>query len=172
MSIIDISHLDKTKSTNDFCFELIKKGISFNGIIISDYQSKGRGRYGKKWISKKGNVFCSIYKIAKNHKDILKAQFSSLEVVKAYFIKLGIKKNEIKIKMPNDILIKNKKISGILVESIKFKKKLFLIVGIGLNLVSSPRTKEYKTTFLNNLIRSKIDKMHFVNYIKKNINKF
>jgi BirA family biotin operon repressor/biotin-[acetyl-CoA-carboxylase] ligase len=140
----EISYLDKIKSTNDFCFDLIKKSISSNGIVFSDHQTKGRGRYGKKWISKKGNVFCSIYKIAKNHKDILKE--------------------------PNDILIKNKKISGILIESIKFKKKLFLVVGIGINIVSSPKIKDYRTTFLNRFLKNKVQKIHFVNFLKKNIN--
>ena len=171
MKNFQISYLDKIKSTNDFCFDLIKKSISSNGIVFSDHQTKGRGRYGKKWISKKGNVFCSIYKIAKNHEAILKAQYSSLQIIKNYFLKLGLKKNDIKIKEPNDILIKNKKISGILIESIKFKKKLFLVVGIGINIVSSPKIKDYRTTFLNRFLKNKVQKIHFVNFLKKNINK-
>ncbi len=171
LSIINIFYLDKTKSTNDFCFELLKQDLSRSGIVICDHQSKGRGRYGRKWISRKGNIFCSVYKQVKNHKAIIEAQFSSLEIVKNYLIKLGIKKNIIKIKEPNDILIKDKKISGILIESFKSNKKLFLVVGIGLNLISSPIKVDYKTTFLNKYLLKKVDKMHFINFLKKNINK-
>ena len=171
MNIINISYLDKIKSTNDFCFQLLKKDISQRGIVISDYQSKGRGRYGKKWISIKGNVFCSVYKQVKNQKAIFKSQFSCLEIVKNYLIKLGIKKDIIKIKEPNDILIKNKKISGILIESIKRNKKLFLVAGIGLNLSSSPKIGFNKTTFLNKHLMTKVNKMDFINFLKKNINK-
>jgi len=55
---------------------------------------------------------------------------------------------DIKIKLPNDILIKKKKICEILQEIITFKKKEFFIVGIGLNTQSSPFIKKYKTTNL------------------------
>ena len=55
----------KIKSTNDQATRMIKKGIE-KGIIIADLQTKGRGQYGKKWISQKGNLFMSVfYKINK-----------------------------------------------------------------------------------------------------------
>jgi len=57
-----------------------------------------------------------------------------------------------------------------LIESIKFKKKLFLVVGIGINIVSSPKIKDYRTTFLNRFLKNKVQKIHFVNFLKKNIN--
>ena len=89
-----------------------------------------------------------------------------------YLKKKGVKKKKIKIKQPNDILIDNKKICGILVESIKYKKNLYLIVGIGLNLISSPKIENYRTTFLNKYVKKKIDKFDFVNFTKKNIKHF
>ena len=87
---------------------LIKKNISDKGIVFSDIQTKGRGRYGNKWISIKGNIFCSLYKKVNNHKDILKYQYKILKIVKNFLIKSGLKENDIQIKEPNDILIKNK----------------------------------------------------------------
>ena len=47
-------------STNDTAIKLIQKGNE-KGIIFSDNQKKGKGRYGKKWISIKGNLFVSIF---------------------------------------------------------------------------------------------------------------
>lgn len=158
-------------STNDFAKDLIYCEISNFGIIISDLQSKGRGKYGNVWISKKGNIFCTIYKEIKNQNCIFQAQFSCLNIVKKYFVNLGINMSYIKIKKPNDILIKNKKICGILIESIKKNNKLFLIAGIGINLISNPKIKKYKTVFLNKFVRKKIQKIDFINYLKKNINK-
>ena len=89
-----------------------------------------------------------------------------------YLKKKGIQKEKIKIKQPNDILIDNKKICGILIESIKYKKNLYLVIGIGLNLISSPKIINYNTTFLNKYVKNKIDKFDFVNFIKKNIKSF
>ena len=58
-------YFKKIKSTNDQATRMIKKGIE-KGIIIADLQTKGRGQYGKKWISQKGNLFMSVfYKINK-----------------------------------------------------------------------------------------------------------
>ena len=48
------------KSTNDTAIRLIKKNIK-QGIVISDVQTNGKGQRGKKWISKKGNLFISIF---------------------------------------------------------------------------------------------------------------
>ena len=65
-------------------------------------------------------------------------------------------KKKIKLKLPNDILINKKKICGILQETIQKNDNKYLIVGIGLNLIKSPKIKEYPTTNLYDLTDSKI----------------
>ena len=56
----------KVNSTNDLAIKKIKTGIA-QGIIVADYQKKGRGQHGKKWLSFKGNLFITIFfKIKKN----------------------------------------------------------------------------------------------------------
>ena len=167
MTLIDISYLNKVESTNDYSINLIKKNISIRGIVVSDTQTNGRGRHGNYWISNKGNVFCSIYKKVKNHKDILNAQFNSLKIIVKFLKKTGVNKKKIKIKQPNDILIDNKKICGILVESTKYKKNLYLIVGIGLNLISSPKIKNYPTTNLNEIANKHIRINEVENSLRK-----
>ena len=104
-------------------------------------------------------------------RDIVKYQYRVLKIVKNFLIKKGLKEQNIQIKDPNDILINDKKICGILVESYKNNKNLFVIAGIGLNLVSSPNLKKYKTTFLNKYLKKKVNKLDFLEFIKKNFNK-
>ena len=58
--------------------------------------------------------------------------------------------------MPNDILIKQRKICGILQETVKKNGDTYLIIGIGLNLVKSPNIKDYPTTNLYELTKRKI----------------
>ena len=96
------------KSTNDIALKLIKKDNIKPSIILSERQTKGRGTMGKKWISKKGNLFLSIFfDMSKKRID-----FKKFAIINAYLLKSILAKkfsNKIKIKWPNDLLFKKKK---------------------------------------------------------------
>ena len=51
----------KVKSTNNTAIRIIKNLNCKYGMVVSDAQSMGRGQYGKKWISYKGNLFVSFF---------------------------------------------------------------------------------------------------------------
>ena len=145
------------KSTNDTALMLIKKDNIKPSIILSERQTKGRGTMGKKWISQKGNLFLSIFfDISKK-----KINFKKFAILNAYLLKSILAKkfsNKIKIKWPNDLLFKKKKICGILQETVKRLNKEFLIVGIGINLIKNPIISNYQTINLNDLVNKKISK--------------
>ena len=75
-------------------------------------------------------------------------------------------KKKVVYKKPNDLLINKKKICGILHETISISEKKFLIVGIGINLVKSPKIKNYPTTNLLELINKNVNKLVFENELK------
>ena len=106
------------KSTNSSAMNLIKKKNYHNGFILATSQKKGRGRYGRKWISKKGNFFSTIFfQIKKNYPTV--EQFTTINsLLNIDVIKNYCGKNKINFKPPNDILVNNKKICGILQEVI------------------------------------------------------
>ena len=56
----------KVKSTNNTALRIIKNSNFKYGMVISDTQTMGRGQYGKKWISHKGNLFVSFFYELKN----------------------------------------------------------------------------------------------------------
>ena len=56
----------KVKSTNDTAIRIIRNSNYKYGMVISDMQTMGRGQYGKKWISHKGNIFVSFFHELKN----------------------------------------------------------------------------------------------------------
>jgi len=163
----------KVNSTNDTALRLIKFGHK-KGAIMTDSQSKGKGQRGNKWISKKGNLFMTVFfKISKNL-SIKNISNLNISIIK----KIIKKKNKYKttIKLPNDILINKKKVCGILQETI-FKDKIrYLLVGIGINIISSPNILDYQTTYLNNYSKKKINKIQLFEEIKlkyeKNMKKF
>ena len=64
----------------------------------------------------------------------------------------------------------NKKVCGILQEIIYFNEIKFLIIGVGINIKSSPTIKEYETTYINKY-NNKINKFKIINFIKNNFEK-
>ena len=153
----------KVKSTNETAIRLIKRGEK-NGIISSDIQTNGKGQRGKKWISKKGNLFLTIFFKINNQLSIKKLTSLNLFILKKIIT------NQIKVKthvkLPNDILIYKKKVCGILQEII-FKNNIkYLIIGIGINIITSPIIENYPTTYLNKYSKKKINKLKLINKIK------
>ena len=155
----------KVNSTNDLAVRKIKSGYT-KGLIVTEYQKKGRGQFGKKWISFKGNLFASIFFEIKKEISIKKMTVINCKIIKKILFKYIKKK--ITIKYPNDLLINKKKFCGILQE-ITFNKDLkFMIVGIGINLIKNPEIKNYQTT--NILIETgiKIKKLKLIKSIESN----
>jgi BirA family transcriptional regulator, biotin operon repressor / biotin---[acetyl-CoA-carboxylase] ligase len=159
------------KSTNDQAIKIIKKNNNQSGIVIAEQQKKGRGQYGKKWTSLKGNLFVSIFfpieKIRFSLKDLTRINCFLIKKLLSNFYK-----GKIMIKNPNDLLINNMKISGILQETILKSDKIFIIVGVGLNLVKSPNIKGYPTTNLLDLTGKKITPYKATLKLKKIYEKF
>ena len=153
----------KVKSTNDTAMRLIKRGIK-NGIISSEIQTKGKGQRGNIWISRKGNLFLTIFFQIDNNLTLKKIININLNILKK--IIKNLIKAKIHIKLPNDILINNKKVCGILQEIVFRNNLKYLIVGIGINLINSPDIKNYPTTYLNKYSKKKINKLKIIKEIK------
>ena len=158
-------------STNDLAIKIIKNTNNKSGIIIAKKQKKGRGQYGRKWTSFKGNLFVSIFfpidKIQLSLKDLTKVNCILVKKLLSEFYK-----GKIFIKKPNDLLINNMKVSGILQETISKSGEKFMIVGIGINLVKSPIIKNYLTTNFLKLTGVKINPIIATLKLKKIYEKF
>ena len=167
---LKIVKFKSVKSTNDEAIKLIRSDMYLLGLVSTDFQTKGRGTMGKKWISKKGNIFISIF---------FKVNFTKFKVenfltINAKIIKKTLKKYTkkiITIKKPNDLLIDNKKICGILQEVIVHKKENFLVTGIGINTKILPSNKHFKCTSLKDNSNKNINNKIIINKIKKNYDK-
>ena len=155
----------KVKSTNDTAIRIIKSSNLKFGMVVSDTQTMGKGQYGKKWISNKGNLFVSFFYELKN----IKQSPSRLTIINCLLIKKLLQnyyKKNIIFKRPNDLLIKKKKISGILQETVSVLDNKFLIVGIGINIKKSPIIRDYPTICLDELTGKIIKKKEVENKLK------
>lgn len=133
--IIEYQILD---STNSEAKRLIEQN-SKNLVIFSESQTKGRGRGGKEWQSEDGSLFFTLVLKPKIQPELypLLAGY----VLHKVFTGLNL---DTKIKWPNDIYVNNKKLSGILTEFHKGQ----ILIGIGINILSSPSLYEKETTSL------------------------
>lgn len=127
-----IMRFDTVTSTNDF-LKQNKENIEHGTLVSSIVQTKGRGRKGQPWISEKGNLYFSfLLSEGVAYKDLSRILFqTSLTLVKV-LEKYDINAN---IKYPNDIIVKGRKIAGILIETSGVKDLEFVTVGVGLNVL-------------------------------------
>ena len=155
----------RVNSTNNVAIKIIKNSNCNFGMIIADTQKKGKGQYGKKWISYKGNLFVSIF----FKFDRIKLSLNQMTKINCLLVKKLLSfycKKKIKIKLPNDLLIDQKKISGILQEIYEKNNTTYMIIGIGINLIKNPTIKNYPTTNLSYFTKLKINRNKLATKLK------
>lgn len=137
----NIIHFETIDSTNDYA-KKVASHESEGTVIISEEQTKGKGRVGRTWYSEsKEGIWMSV--ILKPNMIPQKAPFITLiagaSIAKA-LNNLGV---ETTIKWPNDIIINNKKIAGILTElSAEIEIINYIVLGIGINVKTMEFSQE------------------------------
>ena len=163
----NLDFLQTCSSTNDVAIKKAKEGFPEGSSYLAYLQTNGRGRNDNQWQSLEGNLFLStIFRPVKNknswHQLSIIIGFSIIEIL----IKLGINKNEIELKWPNDVLVLDKKISGILLETFDN----FIVAGVGLNINKNPQNdKKWNTTKLNDHTKNDYTNKFIANMLLKNI---
>jgi BirA family transcriptional regulator, biotin operon repressor / biotin---[acetyl-CoA-carboxylase] ligase len=125
-----------TASTNDIAAEYAAGGKKNNGLaVFSECQTAGRGRRGNQWFSEAGtSIFCSI--LLTNF--AVEAELLTLTAAVAVAETIGrCGRKEAQIKWPNDIVLKGKKVAGVMLESINANS---YVLGIGINCNQNKRS--------------------------------
>ncbi len=177
-----IYYYKRIPSTQQLAIFLAETNINIeNGtVIITDEQYNGKGRGNKKWISPLGGLWLSL--IIKPN--IEAKNINILSIIAAISVCESI--NEIsslesRIKWPNDILIDNKKIAGIIIDSsINANNIEYVVLGIGINLMvdvflinfylSINNMLSHKVTSLAHELKGKcIDRFHLLKHLLEKI---
>jgi len=167
-----IVHYKKVTSTNRLLSKLVQgKNIDRNLVLVADYQTEGKGQRGKKWHSVKNkNLLFSVYISPEDCLVNQKIYFNIITSISiVYTLQKYIKDSKIQIKWPNDILVDNHKISGILIETTVLKekiKKVIIGVGININQVRFPFT-ENNPNSIKKILQKEVDKQAvLMNFLK------
>jgi BirA family biotin operon repressor/biotin-[acetyl-CoA-carboxylase] ligase len=139
-----IRRLAVTASTNDDAKKAARGGEPEGLVVWALRQTDGKGRHGRTWESPEGNLYCSLLlRPACAPKDF--GQYGFVAALALYDVVHEYAPNtSVTLKWPNDVLADGKKISGVLIES----GEGWLIVGMGLNILSHPEGGLYPATSL------------------------
>ena len=131
----DIRVFEQTTSTNDVIEKLARDGVKEGAVVFAESQTQGRGRLGRKWMSpaRKGLWFSVLLR-----PDLRPQQATQLTVAAATALARGIRNEtglQPEIKWPNDLLVRGKKIAGILTElNAELDHVKYIVLGIGVDV--------------------------------------
>ena len=156
-----IYHYSEVHSTNKLAKKIARESIREGVVVLAETQTHGRGRLKRRWASPNGGLWFSM---------ILRPKISPKETVRLTFIMsstvaetiktmFGV---ETKVKWPNDILIGNRKVCGILTEAVTTGDSVeFVVIGVGLNanidLNSFPNNLKETATTLKHELGAEVD---------------
>ena len=138
-------------TTNDEAKGLAVAGAPEGALVWARSQTAGRGRHGRVWVSRPGNLYCSL---------ILRPECRAAEAAQLSFTTAVALGGALAVcasglaparyKWPNDVLIQGRKVAGILLESQPDSAGAidWLIVGLGVNIVSFPDETDWPATSL------------------------
>jgi len=139
-----IKNFKTLPSTNQKAKEIAKEKLEAWLIIVAEEQTAGYGRKQASWYSPLGGLYFSVVLPKSNIEDL-----QTLTILAAFIVAKVIKANfalEPLIKLPNDILLNDKKVCGILTENVIGKDVRFSVMGIGLNTNIKEFPKELQET--------------------------
>lgn len=166
----NIRYFDQLASTMDVATELAIKGEPEGTVVLSESQSRGRGRLGREWFSPrhKGIYFSLILR-----PKILPGEAAVLTLLAAVSICEAVRETtglNSQIKWPNDILLGHKKIGGILTElNAEMDVIRFIVIGMGLNVNNDKKSLLPQATSLREEKKENINRVELLKAILRSI---
>lgn len=169
---MDLIKLDKTTSTNEILKALTQKYPMKNAtVVVTDFQTQGKGQREKKWHSEKGkNLTFSVLFFFKALEIQKKCYLNYATTLAIYEVLEKMIPEKLFIKWPNDLMVFDKKIAGILIENnFKNEKILHSIIGIGLNVNQEKFPENISATSLKNEKKQNFDTNILLKKIVENL---
>lgn len=146
---------DTLPSTQSACLDRLRAGKSGPGWVLAREQTKGVGRHGRQWVGTKGNFMASRFEIMQiDVRSVPQLSFvTALAMYEMLRPMVPDTDAHMRIKWPNDILHRGRKLAGILVqtETVPDPDKLGIVIGCGVNLAAAPILEGYLTCSLRDI---------------------
>ena len=149
-----VVRFDEIDSTNAEALRLAETGVRDDTWIVASRQVAGRARRGRSWVSERGNLYSSLLVFPRCDLSVAGglAFVTGLAILRACAELAPDIAEDFRLKWPNDLLLKTKKIAGILLESSGGREngRYALVIGCGVNCSHHPGDVEYPVTDLEN----------------------
>lgn len=147
-----IHYYNEASSTMYIARDLARKGCPSFTVVIAGVQTKGRGRLKRNWLSDEGGLYFTVV-IRPDIPIIMSSRINFMAPVVLVKTLRDLFRIECMVKWPNDILVGDKKIAGILSEmEAEADFVSFINIGIGINVNNEPFLKEPVSTSLKKLL--------------------
>ena len=165
-----VLHFPSLPSTNAYLKPLAVAGEPEGLVVLADEQTAGKGRLGRVWHSPPGGLYFSLLvrpmTIAAKNTPLITLT-TGLAVAKVFQTAFGL---EPVLKWPNDVMLENQKVTGILVESAFIGGEIeYAIIGIGINANSKhtdfPKPLQLTLTTLQNKLNREVDMPRLFGYL-------
>jgi BirA family biotin operon repressor/biotin-[acetyl-CoA-carboxylase] ligase len=166
----EVRYYDRVESTNDIAGEWVEKGVPDFSLLVSDEQTAGRGRTGRRWVTRPGGALALSLILYPTAGEVNEAvtRFTGLG---AMAVCRALRDNyslPAQIKWPNDVLVCGRKLAGILVEAQWSGDRITgLILGIGVNVSSNavPEVVDFPATCVETAIGQGVDRWNLLHHI-------
>jgi len=177
-AVKELRYFDSIGSTNNEALQWVADGAPDYSLVIADEQTRGRGRFDRRWITRSGaSLAFSLILKPTPHETVNTALFSPLcgiAVQEAVSHLIGL---ETRIKWPNDVLIHDKKFCGILVEAAWHGSSVQgIVLGIGINIspdsVPGEEYQNFPATCLETALGAPVDRFQVLPQVIESIEKW
>ncbi|MDK6029414.1 biotin--[acetyl-CoA-carboxylase] ligase [Ignisphaera sp. 4213-co] len=160
--------MDVCDSTQDVAFALALSGASEGVVVVAEELRLGRGRMGRRWVASRGGLWMSIVLRPESFRNMqLLSLASAVAVAKAIRNLLSV---DARVKWPNDVLVNDKKVAGILVEGYAKTSYNFVVLGIGVNVNNDlPPDLQNTATTLKSVVGAEVSRKSLLLKILENI---
>lgn len=137
-----VVYVVSTGSTQDLAREALRAGAPSRTIYVADHQTAGRGRQGRRWVTPLGAALTfsvvfyeNDFRVGRPVPHHYTLAVSTALVTTIESLAPGL---EPRIKWPNDVLLGDRKVAGVLAESAWNGEQLSVVVGVGINVRTTP----------------------------------
>lgn len=159
--------IPKVTSTQDFA-EAIYSFLDTDYLVYAEEQTRARGRFKREWYSPRGGLW---FTYAKRNFSLEKIGMATLKVSLAIRDVLSTYVNAL-IRWPNDIVVNDKKIAGILLEGISSSDVNYLFIGVGINTNVKELPNELQATSIYIETKKEVDNEKLLDEVVSYINRY